>query len=464
MKKIIIYLSLFALVITSCSKVLETTPRNEVDLGTATTNLEALQGVLVAVYNQLQGSGYYGRDFIVIPELLADNAEITAQNSNRFVQQANNTPRSHQGIFAGAYTGIFRCNFVLKFADKATTDATIQNQLKGESYFLRSLLYFDLVRTYARNPRFLVNNFDLGVPIILDPVTDLTQVTYPNRAKVSEVYAQIVSDLNSAISLLPAGGNRYKANKAAAQGLLSRVYLYMGNWVEAENKATDCINSNFATFADSANYYGKWGNGSPEQLFGISYEASESLVFDAIQSIYYFHPTFQGYGDITARAELLNDFYPGDYRRSKLIKQTTKGTQTVYYTLKWPGAKGAFGLDDIMIIRITEVYLNRAEARAMQTGKEALALQDLNKVHVRAGLAPLGPLTGQALIDAIQRERRLELAFEGHRLYDLLRWGRDVVKGGATTSLAWDDYRLIAPIPQGEIDVNPNLKPQNPGY
>ncbi|HYE55335.1 MAG TPA: RagB/SusD family nutrient uptake outer membrane protein, partial [Chitinophagaceae bacterium] len=161
---------------------------------------------------------------------------------------------------------------------------------------------------------------------------------------------------------------------------------------------------------------------------------------------------------------LLNDFYPGDLRRSVLIKETKKGTQTVYYTLKWPGAKGAFGLDDIMIIRISEVYLNRAEARAMQSGKEALALQDLNRIHERAGLAPLVGLTGQALIDAIQRERRLELAFEGHRLYDLLRWGRDVIKTPAVASLDWDDYRLIAPIPQGEIDVNPNLNPQNPGY
>jgi len=464
MKKLSIYLLLFAASITSCSKILETTPRSEVDLNQATTNLEAQQGILIAVYQQLQNSGYYGRDFIVIPEVLSDNAEITAQNSNRFVQQANNTPRSHQGTWTANYLAIFRCNFVIQYVENiAGVDATVKNQMKGEAYFLRALNYFDLIRTYARNPRFLVSGFDLGVPIILEPVTDVTKVTYPSRNKVSEVYAQIVSDLNSAVNLFPAGGNRFKGNKAAALGLLSRVYLYMGNWVEAENKATDCINTNFATFADSASYYGKWGNGFPEQLFGLNYEASESLTFDCIQSIFYAHPTFGGYGDITARAELINDFYPGDYRLSKLIKKTTKGSQNpVYYTLKWPGAKGAFGLDEIMILRLSEIYLNRAEARAMQPGKEALALQDLNKIHQRAGLAALSGLTGQALIDAVQKERRLELAFEGHRIYDILRWGKDLVKGPST--FTWDDYRLIAPIPQGELDVNPALKPQNPGY
>ncbi|HYE53538.1 MAG TPA: RagB/SusD family nutrient uptake outer membrane protein, partial [Chitinophagaceae bacterium] len=241
MKKIIIYFSIItALTLGSCSKMLETTPRNAVDLTQATTSLDALQGVLIAIYNQLQGSAYYGRDFVVIPELIADNAEITAQNSNRFVQQANNSPRAHQGIWATAYSGIFRCNFILKYIDGVTADEATKKQIKGEAFFLRALMYHDLVRTYARNPRFLVNNFDLGVPIILEPVTDVTAVTYPNRSKVTEVYAQIVSDLNSAVSLFPNGGSRYKGNKAAALGLLSRVHLYLGNWAEAEAKATEC--------------------------------------------------------------------------------------------------------------------------------------------------------------------------------------------------------------------------------
>lgn len=466
MKKLIIYSTLLiTVVVSSCSKVIETSPRNSIDLGVAATNIDALKGFSVAIYNQLQASGYYGRDFIVISEVLSDNAEITAQNSNRFVQQANNNPRSHQGIFNTAYTGISRCNFILNFVDDVPGDDAVKNQLKAEAYFFRGLFYFDLVRTYARNPNHLVDGFDLGVPIVLEPVTGESGVTYPSRSTVADVYAQIIADLNAANGILGNGGNKYLVNKAAVLGFMSRVYLYMGNWADAETKATECISTGFATFPTGADYYTKWGNQHPEQLFGLNYEANESLNFDCIQSIYYFHPTFQGYGDVMARTELLNDYYPGDMRQTELLENTTKGAQTnVNYTLKFPGSKGGFGLDDIMIIRLGEVYLNRAEARAMQAGKEALALQDLNMIHERAGLTPLVGLTGQALVDAVQRERRIELAFEGHRLYDLLRWGKDVIKGSAVTSLDWDDYRLIAPIPQGEIDVNPNINPQNPGY
>ena len=472
MNKYLIYILLSAgVVFTSCEKILETQPKESVDLEGSTKSIDAIKATLTAIYNGMQGAGYYGRDFVVIPEVIADNGEITVSNSNRFVNQANNTPGQHVNIFGAAYANIFRANFVLKYIDgTAATDAE-KAKLKGAAYFLRGMLYFDLVKSYARNPAFLVANFDYGVPVVTDAIIDATKIEYPVRAKVREVYTLIVNDLKQAITLLDNADVPKKASQAAAQALLSRVSLYAGNWDDAEKYATDALAGNIAVFApDSAAYVTKWGNGYPEMIFGLNYEAKESLGFDCMQSIFYRWPipntspvTYNGYGDITARVELNNDYYPNDLRKKSLLVTQVKGTQTVYYTLKYPNGKGVFGTDDIPLIRVSELYLNRAEARARKTAPdETGAMDDLNKIHQRAGLTALAPLTGQPLVDAIWRERRIELAFEGHRLWDILRTGRGVVKG--TTTINYDDYKLVAPLPQAEIDANPKLKPQNPGY
>ena len=138
--------------------------------------------------------------------------------------------------------------------------------------------------------------------------------------------------------------------------------------------------------------------------------------------------------------------------------------------MKWPGLKRVQGQDDIMILRTSEILLNRAEARAQQGGaKEALAIADINQTRTRAGLpafptSGVGAPTGPALITEILKERRIELAYEGHRLFDLLRTGKDVIKSPANITVGTNTYNfLIAPILQADIDVNKNLV-KNPGY
>lgn len=470
MKNNIIALLVVLITFTSCEKILDTQPKESVDLEGATKSIDAIKATATAIYNGMQASGYYGRDFIVVPEVIADNGEITVSNSNRFVNQANNTPGQHVNIFGAAYVNIFRANFVLKYVDGTAATADEKAKLKGAAYFLRALHYFDLVKSYARNPAYLVANFDYGVPIITDAVIDATKIEYPVRAKVGEVYTLIINDLKQAITLLDNADAPKKASRGAAQALLSRVSLYVGNWDDAEKYATDALASNVGSFApDSASYVTKWGNGYPEMMFGLNYEAKESLGFDCMQSIFYRQPlatnpvTYNGYGDITARVELRNDYYPNDLRAKSLLTTQVKGTQTVYYTLKYPNGKAVFGTDDIQLIRVSEMYLNRAEARARKASPDASgAMADLNKIHQRAGLPALAAITGQELIDAIWKERRIELAFEGHRLWDLLRTGKGIVKGAIT--LNYDDYKLVAPVPTTEIDTNPKLKPQNPGY
>lgn len=482
MKKVSIYiLSVCTAVgVFSCNKILETNPKESIDLGIATKSKDAIKASIISVYASMRATGYYGRDYIVQNEVLGDNGEITSSNSNRFVSESNNAVRAQVGIWNTCYINIFRCNFIMKYIQEIKGfTAEEREQLLGEAHFLRAYNYFDLVRSYARNPRFTYT-FDLGVPIVLDANLNVNDPAFPGspaRAKIDEVYAQVIKDLDSAALKLGRVESStaipqiapFRASKLAAIALNSRVKLYRGDWAGAETAATDALNMlpfsaaklkvEFVT--DSATYMSKWGNLHPEMIFGLSFEAYEALGTDAIQYIYYKHPILGGYGDITTRAELLADYYPNDPRRRSLLKADIKSNQAVNYCLKWPGAKPFRGGDDIMLLRVSELYLNRAEARAMQTGKETLAMDDLNKVHTRTKLPAIAPLTGDDLVKEILRERRIELVFEGHRLFDLLRTGRNIVKG--STTILNSDYKLVAPLPTAEVDVNKSLV-QNPLY
>ncbi len=472
--------------LSNCKKPLETTPKNSLELTFALGTKEGLQATLIAIYNSLQGSGYYGRDFYVIPEILADNVEITTANSNRFITQGTNTPGAHVNIWAESYANINRANIILTFIDNSQASAAEKTQFKGEAYFLRSLMYHDLVKSYARSPLFLSSgtgsSFNLGVPIITTPVIDGAAISFPKRNTIAEVYTQIMQDLVNANSLLLNSGLAYRPKRVAAQALASRVELYNGNWAQSERWADSVLLQNTVPLAPASNYFStaatspSWGNGHAETIFGLSYQTGENNPgTDALQYIYYRNlPTIQGYGDATTQISLRTAYgvvgtTSTDLRFTNLVSVQTKSSQQVFYTKKWPGLR-QLGQDDIMILRTSEVLLNRAEARAKQGGaKEALAIADVNMIKSRAGIPTLalsgpGVLTGAALITEILKERRVELAYEGHRLFDLVRNGLDVNKNPSNIVFGTNAYNfLIAPILQADVDANPQIV-KNPGY
>lgn len=490
--KIIVVCLCSLVIFNGCKKFLDTTPKNSLDLTFALSTREGLQAILVSIYDALQTSGYYGRDFIVIPELLADNSEITSNNTNRFINQANNSPNSHVNIWAVAYRNINRANLILGNIDGSQASASEKILWKGEAYFLRALFYADLIKAYSRNPLYLSTSpagpFDLGVPIMKTAVIDAAVITFPARNTVVEVYDFIMEDLVLANSLLTNTGNGYRARRVAAQALASRVELYRGNWAQSERWADSVILGAAVPLAPATTYFNlsatapSWGNGHPETIFGINYLVGEnSPGSDGIQYINYRNiPSIQGYADVTTQTSLRNDMgttgvagiTSADQRFTKLISIQLKSGQQVFYTIKWPGLKGngVAGLDDIMILRTSEIFLNRAEARARQgAGKDALAIADLNQTRTRAGLVAFpasgtGAPTGAGLIVEILKERRIELAFEGHRLWDILRTGSDITKSPANITLGSNAYNfLYANVLQTDLDVNPNLV-KNPGY
>ena len=170
-----------------------------------------------------------------------------------------------------------------------------------------------------------------------------------------------------------------------------------------------------------------------------------------------------GWGDVIPTPDLLSQYLPQDSRFENFISDTKQG-QTALFSRKYVGAIGPF-TDNVPLIRLSELYLIRAEARIRQ-GKLAEGLSDLNTIRARrfpAAFNSAVTTTDPAeAISAVFAERRLELFFEGHRFFDLKRTGQDIRKG-ATGPIQYSDVRVLAPIPQAQVELN-KLLVQNPGY
>ena len=483
MKKIFLYsLTLSLVVLSSCSDLLDVKPRQSIDSATALTTEEALDATLVGAYDALQSTNIYGRDIIAIPEALSDNGRAT-NKSGRLNPEYQNQPNAHMvNTWATAYFAINQLNLVIDATSSVKLADAKRLSVEGQALFLRGLLYFELMRIHAYTPKAIIDQQNKGgVPLITKGIIELPQITKEARPTIDACYKQIVEDLNNAITKLAgtaASRAPFYGTKGAAQAILSRVYLYMGDWANAEKLSTDALASGIGKFQTNATYISSWRVASnPESMFELSYQTNENIgVNTSLQTTYTTLVELGntaktgGFGDLVPTAALLTLMESEkdtsgkivlDIRRQLYEKGTAgRGTAEIECT-KFFGKNGAVNLDNIPIIRISEMYLNRAEALFNQA-KETDALKDLNTIRTRAGLvAKPATLVGAALLTEILNQRRLELAFEGHRFFDLKRLGKDIIK--TPTNIPFTDYRILAPLPVREIQTNPNLV-QNFGY
>jgi starch-binding outer membrane protein, SusD/RagB family len=477
MKKLIYTLSFSALLLgmVGCEESLTTEPKQSVSAEVALRDITGVRSLLISVYDRLQGSDYYGARFMLGPDALADNATVTNAQSNRYLTWTINNFGTHFGIWSNNYAAINEANYILAANLSSLTTATEANQLRGETLFLRALLYFDLARVYGYEPGKEVNGFDLSVIIRTEPVSTASNADFRPRSTNKQVYALIESDLKEAIPLLT-GTNRLRVTSAAAHALLARVYLYQSKWAEAEASATAAITSTSATMINSSvvasNYRTAFTSApNPESIFELAYNAqTETLGFnESLNSL-----TLRqggpvagsgGWGDVIPTTDLLAVFVPQDSRYENFISDVKQG-QTALFSRKYVGGIGPF-TDNVPLIRLSELYLIRAEARVSQGGsKLADGLADLNFIRARRFPSSFNfqvvTTVQQEAIDAIFRERRLEFFFEGQRFFDLKRTGQDIRKGG-TGPVQYTDVRVLAPIPQSQVDLNKQLV-QNPGY
>jgi len=485
----------------SCSKdFLELEPRGTVLESNYYENEEQIFEALVAAYDVLQWNGTFGWTMKVgllnaaSDDCFAGGSDASDQPSwvayDNFNLNANLGPQG--GLWSKGFTGIYRANFVI---DKALTleglPEEFVNRTVAEAKFLRAFYYFDLVRFFGRVPL---------ITTVLGADAIYTQV----QASPEEVYAQIEQDLNDVRNTfeipetLPS--NEFgRVTKGAATALLGKAILYQNNesrMIEAANLFEELINSGLyqleANFEDifkndhefgsesvfeisySGVQRGGWGN------FGNGTEGNYDVQFFGMRD--YAGPLYAvGYGFCPVSEDLVefmqldprfeHTIIDGDGLKSQGASYTESYQNTDYFIKKYSGLQEDRALDgepalnwgnNVREIRFADVLLMAAEAYARAGGNDSKAVSYMNQVRQRVSIQPYPGLSGEVLLNAIYNERRMELATEGHRFFDLVRTGQaDAVLSDQGFT---PNKNELLPIPQIEIDITQGNITQNQGY
>lgn len=475
MKKTIIGLALIATTgtFTACNGFLEEEPllkqSNELTFGT----FDGLDQAGAALYSRLQSATWYDGQFILQSELRGGNAKnpLSIAGSGRYRNdtQWNYNESSTSSLWTHAYYTISWANNIinsLEAADKGDATAQDVNNLKAEALFIRALCHFDLVITYAQPYKCGTGN--PGVPVIL-----ITENGQPARNTVGEVYDQVVKDLLEAESLMSDNYARAGVDDAAAactkpaiQALLSRVYLYMGNWQGAADYATKVINSGKFALASGDAYLSMFSAATAPKGGEIIFEVYGSKKNDYWDESGWTHLAYitswgngnDGSADVCATTDLVDMYEAGDIRLALFEKNENDNLIT-----KFAGKAGSVPREtNVPILRLSEMYLNRAEAISNGASVSGASLRsDLEAIASRRNATV--PATPNVL-----DERRKELMFEGHIVYDLARTQTALKRNDFDGTVNKDipaapDYRWAMPIPKRERDANPNID-QNEGY
>jgi len=456
----------FLIIITSCDDKLEVDPTQNIDQAQALATEKDVLVTLIGAYDGIQEEEVYGGDYMVMSELYGNDEDIFFTGtfeglSDIWNKAAVPTNENARATWIDSYSAINITNNVLSALDKVTSSEETRDRVEGEALFIRATMYFELVRFYAKTWDDGDNSSNPGVPIVTEPTRSVTEADYKPRNSVAEVYAQVISDLTRAESLLPEENGIY-ATKAAAAAILSRVKLMQGATgatpqqeaalADARDAADRAIG--YGTNSLASNFESLWftflnnGGGIPSEYI----LAIQITTQDGINSLNtYFGNNIEeisgtsGRGDMNITEDHLSRYEEDDVRGDFFAEV---GGQ--YFTMKHLDTYG-----NVPIVRLAEMYLTRAEANfRLGTSVGADPVDDVNMIRERAGLDPLAAI---ADVDVILNERYLELAFEGNRLHDLKRTRRN--SGG----VVWNDPTLILPIPQREIDTNTELT-QNDAY
>jgi starch-binding outer membrane protein, SusD/RagB family len=440
-------------------------------------NADDMLNAVNAAYASLQFSGLYGQSMYAIGEGMSDNTEILDAQSGIDISQLDAfTTLTNNGIVSATwndhYRGILSCNTVIDRIEGVTMDQALKDRFVAEAKFLRGLLYFNMVRIFG------------DVPLIVKETKDVTDGYAYARNPAAEIYAQIVKDLQEAELKLPVtytGANIGRATSGAAKGLLAKVYLTQKKWTEAAAKTKEIIDAGTYTllplYADIFRINNK---NHKESLFEVQYKKGGFGLGSPFNNR--FAPRLAGVAVTTIgagsghnlpTADMNKTYEAGDLRKDVSLAQGyTSGATFVAspYVKKYldPAPFAANDADNNWpVLRYADILLMRAEAlNELSYAASGEAFTLLNSIRKRAGLAEKTSqnTSGQAAFRlAIENERRVELAFENHRWFDLLRTDRAVeVMNGKGIKV--QPYQLLLPVPLTQIEINPGKITQNPGY
>ena len=477
MKKIIYLVSLsFALF--SCTKEdITFRPYNAVSEAIVLRTETDLENMLTGSYSYMiknGGAGGYGTEFVIDTEVLTDNLILAAagRGSNATGFRFQSVPNSsHFDYYVSAYRAAEAATRVIDNIN-IVPQSTSRDNIEGQARFLRAFNNFDLVRIYSKIPTQSADaNASLGM-YYLDVVAPFSK---PSRPTVDATYKKILDDLLIAKDKIGTTNTNAsgKASRAAVYALLSRVYLYMGDYPKVITYGTLAVAGN--TICPRASMVGLWDDvNSAGVLFKLRIEQVDAVIPGPVYS----QTVASGIRSEYVVPKSFSDlFLTTDIRKSAYIKTSAFNTNIYNHIIKYDGRlTGNAGIVDIKVMRLEEVYLNMAEAQYRIDGG---GLAFLNVIRAQRYLPYVaGTETGAALLNAILLERRLELAFEMDRFFTLKRLGSSMVRNAVegdfadgtgtkvetiALTLPAGNFKWQLPIPQFQRDLNSNLQ-QNPGY
>ncbi len=456
MKKIFIVTILSVLTLSGCSDFLVQPPTLSQSTELTLSDYNGLDKAVAGAYSPLASSTWYGAYLVLDGEMRAGNAKIPTSadfqsGRMRDVYTMNYNENTTTSLWGYAYLVISQVNNVINNLEGKESDVVSAqdiNNIKAEALFLRALSHFDLVRTYSQ--AYSKGADGMGVPVIL--VTDATGTEQPARNTIKEVYTQVIADLVEAESIIdPSYVRAGTDSKAfvtvdAIRALLSRVYLNAKMWQEAADYATKVINSSNYTMwsaEQAADAAGTWGVDIPNsgevifEIYGIKANSYDG---------YWEGPSHMtnpiGYADCAASSDLVNLYADGDVRGSLFRTDPDEASNGEMWTTKYYGkgigdALSTPDVNNVILLRLSEMYLTRAEAIVEGASIQGVtAVSDLNTIAANRNVE-LYVSVGR---EDVFQERRKELAFEGHYWYDLARSGKTLSYSDAAIS-----NRTLAP-------------------
>ncbi len=444
----------------SCSEeFLEVDPEQDVSMSEALSTESDFETAIIGCYDGLQDNDSYGKYFVAVVDVMSDDVKgglITNRmyDWHSYAGSSADYTNLADAIWAQYYKVIDRANRILE----AGSDLDLDN-VYGQAYAFRALAHFDLVRIYGQHYTYTSDASHLGVPIVTK--VDVTQE--PARNTVAEVYAQVISDFESALELIDDDANSFYFSENVVKALLSRVYLYKEDWENAEAMASEVIESGDYSLVSGDSYASIFsGDHSSETIFEIDMTELDNLGSGCLAANY----VVGGYNEFLPTTDIMDIYEDDDVRKeNNFLYDSTLGGGD-YGDYRADKFKDALGYENTPVIRLAELYLIRAEA-AYHQDDYTTAQDDVTTIRQR-GLSTAAAVTatGEDLLDEILLERRRELCYEGHRLWDLTRNKLGVYRADCTCSADSIDYPnngFILAIGEDEMEVNDNMV-QNDGY
>jgi hypothetical protein len=473
--KLIVHICLLLLpllLFNSCDQFLEEDPDSFITPDDFFTDERDGQAAIDAIYSHLSNTGFYANEYILIGTLFSDigisnSGDPHLNELSDFSLQAGNVVV--ESTWKKLYAALNTANFAIENIHRVPISEPEQLELIAEGRFFRALFYFDLVRYFG------------DVPLILESFTEIGQNYSVSRAPADSVYTQILEDFDFARNNLPTSSQPWRPTQSTAIAFMNKVYVAQKDYPRAFQFSRAFIQSGqFSLLNDYADIFKVGNNHNSEIIFAIDFnQGNETNLNERTLP-----PVLNGKELELPTAGFYASFDSLDRRRTASFITSYMGSDLFIHNFPPHISKywdrdvepaGGKTINDLPILRYSEILLNHAEAvNELNNGPTAEAYVAINTVRARARfdgltsqnvLPDLSGLNKEQFREAILLERSKELGWEGHRWFDLVRFDELINQVNISkASVPVTQKHHLLPIPAYELQLNPALGPQNPGY